>query len=42
MIVIQDDGKEDTPDSVFPNNWISFHEENRYILYPMLAENRRK
>lgn len=29
-----------TPDAVFPNNWISFH-ENGVILYPMKAPNRR-
>lgn len=31
----------DTPDEVFPNNWISFHHPNIYITYPMFAENRR-
>ncbi len=31
----------DTPDSVFPNNWISFHENGDVALYPMFAENRR-
>lgn len=30
-----------TPDAVFPNNWISFHENGKLILYPMMAENRR-
>ena len=30
-----------TPDSIFPNNWISFHDNNELVLYPMLAENRR-
>ncbi len=33
-----------TPDAVFPNNWISFHNElssTNIILYPMLAPNRR-
>jgi hypothetical protein len=29
------------PDAIFPNNWISFHEDGKVILYPMLAENRR-
>ena len=29
------------PDAVFPNNWISFHEDGSVILYPMLAQNRR-
>jgi len=32
----------DTPDSVFPNNWISFHSDGQVILYPMRAINRRK
>lgn len=31
----------DTPDSHFPNNWISFHENGTVGLYPMFAENRR-
>ncbi len=31
----------DTPDSIFPNNWISFHENGDVVLYPMFAENRR-
>ena len=30
-----------TPDSIFPNNWISFHENNIAIIYPMYAQNRR-
>jgi len=41
VIVVQDDGQEETPDSVFPNNWISFHESGKIVLYPMFAENRR-
>ncbi|MEP7129038.1 MAG: arginine deiminase-related protein, partial [Chitinophagales bacterium] len=40
VIVLQDPGKPVTPDSIFPNNWISFHEGNM-VLYPMLAPNRR-
>jgi hypothetical protein len=40
-IVVQDDGKNDTPDSVFPNNWVSFHQKNFFNLYPMFAANRR-
>ena len=31
-----------TPDAVFPNNWFSHHKDGRLVLYPMLAENRRK
>ena len=30
-----------TPDSIFPNNWISFHADGTVVLYPMLAPNRR-
>tara|TARA_B100001741_G_C16536061_1_gene591954 strand:- start:723 stop:1628 length:906 start_codon:yes stop_codon:yes gene_type:complete len=36
-----DDSKFDTPDAVFPNNWISFHYHHKAILYPMFAPNRR-
>jgi hypothetical protein len=36
-----DDSKFDTPDAVFPNNWISFHHHHKAILYPMFASNRR-
>ncbi|SHJ01276.1 citrulline utilization hydrolase CtlX [Flavobacterium terrae] len=41
VIVVDDTKDTDTPDSVFPNNWISFHESGDVILYPMFAENRR-
>jgi len=30
-----------TPDSIFPNNWVSFHGDGSIVLYPMMAENRR-
>jgi len=40
VTVIKDTADPRTPDSIFPNNWISFH-PGRYILYPMFAENRR-
>ncbi len=42
VIVENDDLRMDTPDSVFPNNWISFHENGDIGLYPMFAENRRR
>ncbi len=42
VIVAHDDIKNDTPDSVFPNNWVSFHENGNIALYPMYAENRRR
>lgn len=41
VIVIDDTKDTDTPDSIFPNNWISFHENGDVALYPMFAENRR-
>lgn len=41
VIVIDDTLDPDTPDSIFPNNWISFHDDGRIGLYPMFAENRR-
>ncbi len=42
VIVQNDDLRMDTPDSIFPNNWISFHENGNIALYPMFAENRRR
>jgi hypothetical protein len=42
VIVVEDTLNPDTPDSIFPNNWISFHENGDVVLYPMFAENRRK
>lgn len=41
VIVVDDTLTPDTPDSVFPNNWVSFHENGDVALYPMFAENRR-
>ena len=41
VIVVEDTKTPDTPDSIFPNNWISFHENGDVALYPMFAENRR-
>lgn len=42
VIVVSDTEQHDTPDSIFPNNWISFHQDGTVALYPMFAENRRK
>jgi hypothetical protein len=53
VIVVDDTVTPDTPDSIFPNNWISFHDVDEQdhdhvgssgfaILYPMFAENRRQ
>ena len=41
VIVVNDTNEFDTPDSIFPNNWVSFHENGDVGLYPMFAENRR-
>ena len=41
VIVIQDDDNIIKPDAIFPNNWISFHQDGSVITYPMLAANRR-
>ena len=41
VIVVEDTKDTDTPDSIFPNNWMSFHENGDVGLYPMFAENRR-
>ena len=40
-LVLQDDGSLNTPDSIFPNNTISFHKRTA-VVYPMFAENRRR
>ncbi|HOX83285.1 MAG TPA: arginine deiminase-related protein [Chryseolinea sp.] len=42
-VTVIDDTKEPyTPDSIFPNNWISFHSDGSIVLYPMYATNRRQ
>ncbi|CAZ96692.1 arginine deiminase-related protein [Zobellia galactanivorans] len=41
VVVVEDTKEPDTPDSIFPNNWISFHANGTIGLYPMFAENRR-
>jgi hypothetical protein len=41
VTVIDDTPEPFTPDSIFPNNWISFHHNGTVCLYPMFAENRR-
>ena len=42
VIVVEDIKENDTPDALFPNNWISMHKEGKVGLYPMFAENRRR
>lgn len=41
ILVVQDTESPHTPDSIFPNNWVSFHEDGSLVLYPMFAKNRR-
>lgn len=41
VTVVEDSLLPATPDSIFPNNWISFHDDGRIFLYPMFALNRR-
>lgn len=41
VVVVEDTKSPDTPDSIFPNNWISFHSNGTVGLYPMFAKNRR-
>jgi len=42
VIVVPDLVENQTPDSIFPNNWVSFHEDGHVFLYPMYAKSRRK
>ena len=42
VIVVKDTEYPPTPDSIFPNNWISFHKPSIVVLYPMFAPNRRQ
>jgi hypothetical protein len=41
VVVVDDTPQPHTPDSIFPNNWVSFHADGRVLLYPMEAPNRR-
>jgi len=41
VIVVDDTPEPHTPDSIFPNNWISTHADGTVVLYPMEAQNRR-
>jgi len=42
VTVVDDTPDPFTPDSIFPNNWISFHDDGTICLYPMYAANRRE
>lgn len=41
VITVKDTLEPHTPDSIFPNNWVSFHKNGKVVLYPMFAPNRR-
>lgn len=41
VIVEADTPEPHTPDSIFPNNWLSLHADGRAVLYPMMAPSRR-
>ena len=41
VITVKDTLDPHTPDSIFPNNWVSFHADGKVVLYPMFATNRR-
>lgn len=41
VTIIEDTPEPHTPDAIFPNNWVSFHENGMVCLYPMYAPNRR-
>src|SRR5690606_3024081 len=41
VLVVNDTPEPHTPDSIFPNNWVSFHQDGTVVRYPMFAPNRR-
>jgi len=41
VVVVEDGLEPHTPDSIFPNNWVTFHQDGQVVLYPMYAPNRR-
>ena len=41
VIEVKDTTETYTPDSIFPNNWVTFHEDGRVVVYPVFAQNRR-
>jgi hypothetical protein len=41
LLVLEDTPEPPKPDAIFPNNWVSFHEEGTVVLYPMATEARR-
>ena len=41
VIVVKDSNETYTPDSIFPNNWVTFHGDGNVVVYPVFAQNRR-
>jgi hypothetical protein len=41
VLIVEDKEELQTPDAVFPNNWVSFHHDGTVVLYPMMAPSRR-
>jgi hypothetical protein len=41
VLVVEDTPHPHTPDSIFPNNWVSFHDDGTLLMYPMFAPSRR-
>ena len=41
VISVKDTLEPHSPDSIFPNNWVSFDSDGKVVLYPMFAPNRR-
>src|SRR5262249_13153322 len=42
VCTVDDTAEPPKPDAVFPNNWVSFHQDGTVVLYPMQAETRRR
>lgn len=42
VCAVADTAEPPKPDAVFPNNWVSFHQDGTVVLYPMQAETRRR
>ncbi len=41
VCTVDDSDLPNKPDAVFPNNWVSFHEDGTLVLYPMHSPSRR-
>ena len=42
VVIVESQDLKNSPDAVFPNNWVSFHSDGRVALFPMFSPNRRK